>query len=45
MRFKSTLLLKENYKKNDWWMSILLIGLWQMCNGQVGLGICLLLFG
>jgi TM2 domain-containing membrane protein YozV len=26
-------------------MSILLTGLWQMCNGQVGLGICLLLFG
>ncbi|GAA5818992.1 MAG: conserved hypothetical protein [Methanobrevibacter sp. CfCl-M3] len=39
------LILGENAKKNDWWESILLTGLWQMCNGSAGFGIALFLFG
>jgi TM2 domain-containing membrane protein YozV len=39
------LLLKNRYKNNTWWLSIIITGLWQMCNGQFGFGICLLLFG
>ncbi|GAA5818380.1 MAG: conserved hypothetical protein [Methanobrevibacter sp. CfCl-M3] len=38
-------LMKESQKKNDWWMSILITGLWQMFNGEIGRGLCLLLFG
>jgi hypothetical protein len=26
------LLLKEIYKNTTWWMSIIITGLWQMCN-------------
>jgi TM2 domain-containing membrane protein YozV len=39
------LMLAQSKHKSDWWMSILITGLWQMVNGEAGKGICLFLFG
>jgi len=38
-------LIEESQKKNAWWINILIPGLWQILNGEVGRGICLLFMG